>query len=581
MIKEKRLNSAFIFSLALGFVAVLTLSSAASGVNGFDEPIQFIGLASVLEHAQKVFQLKSPDFTAIHFNLEFYGIAPRIPGYLLWTVAKLFAKLIDPFENLGLSAHTGPGLRDAYRSGYFAISHIVSVSYLIGTSIVVNKVTKKLGVAHHEFAGVMTLFFPALLGFSLISVKDPAFAFFYSLYSYVMASSWEQLCGIAANGKQNDKSRQAYFHGFMAGLMVSTYASSLFLVIVSEAVMAAIFFRRYQCSFKKFINHLMIGAVIAGLTWFILSPPAWSQPLRFLIESVRFSLDGSQAWGGCTNFLSTCTRKGEDWSILKYLANWLFSTMPLLHLLGLGLAAVFSVAAIKDLALSRTRISAQVGKIETSKIFNPFLWAFALQASVIPIALIIKNGFIFDSVRHILFLLPPLTIFSYLGLTQAFAYCRGRAQRLVLTLATGIMAFSLAVNVILLHPYQYTYFNELAIARGVNWKNTDIDFYYASDAESLRNFMKTKVFKHFASEGGLDVKGAPPMENAYLVEHFPRKKGHKYFFTNHTREPGVSLRKDCEQAGKQVIRKQLIGPVNIYGTPQVCLASSYRDWDPF
>jgi hypothetical protein len=310
--RDKRLHSSFSFSFALGLITVLTLSSAASGVNGFDEPIQFIGLSSVLEHAQKVLRLQNPDFTAIQSNLEYYGIAARIPGYLLWTVAKLLAKLIDPFENLGISAHTGSGIRDAYRSGYFALSHIISVGYLIGSSIIVNKVTRKLGAAHLEFAGVMTLFFPALLGFSLISLKDTAFAFFYSLYSYILASSWQHLVGMPASENLNHERHQACFHGCVAGLLVSTYASSLFVVIVTEAVMAAILFRRYQCSIRKFTRHLMIGAMAAVLTWFILSPQAWNQPIRFLIESVRYSLDGSQAWGGCMNFLGTCPRKGED-----------------------------------------------------------------------------------------------------------------------------------------------------------------------------------------------------------------------------------------------------------------------------
>ncbi|MBD2551627.1 hypothetical protein H6G65_19030 [Microcystis elabens FACHB-917] len=53
MIKKQHYSS-FVFRLALGLVVVLTLSSAASGVNGFDEPIQFIGLTSTLAHAQKV-----------------------------------------------------------------------------------------------------------------------------------------------------------------------------------------------------------------------------------------------------------------------------------------------------------------------------------------------------------------------------------------------------------------------------------------------------------------------------------------------------------------------------------------------
>jgi hypothetical protein len=48
-IKNKDRYASLAFSFTLGLVVVLTLSSAASGVNGFDEQIQFVGLTSVLD----------------------------------------------------------------------------------------------------------------------------------------------------------------------------------------------------------------------------------------------------------------------------------------------------------------------------------------------------------------------------------------------------------------------------------------------------------------------------------------------------------------------------------------------------
>ncbi|MBD2550349.1 hypothetical protein H6G65_12295 [Microcystis elabens FACHB-917] len=350
---------------------------------------------------------------------------------------------------------------------------------------------------------------------------------------------------------------------------------------MSELLMAGIFLRGCRLSIGRFTKHIAIVATLAASIWFLLSPQAWNNPAHFILQSIHFSLDGAQAWGGCMNFLHSCPRKGEDWSVLTYLKDWLFSTMPLLHITGLIMAAFFIIAHITNFILRYKSKSFLWNDSGQRQVPTSFLLAFALQASVIPAVMIVSNGFIYDGIRHVLFLLPPLTIFSYLGLSKAFYRCTGKLQRLALYFATIVMAYLLLIDLILLHPYQYTYFNQLAIARGINWENTDIDFYYASDAESLRSFMKTEEFHQFASEGGLDVKGAPPMEHAYIAEHFPRQRGHKYFFTNHSREPGVRVRKDCRPVGKSVYRQQFFGPLNIYGTPQVCLATRYHDWDPF
>lgn len=573
--------STIISCISIGFVVVLALTSAASGVNGFDEPIQFLGLISVLEHGTKVLQLQNPDFESIHSNLEYYGIAPRLPAYILWSLVGFVKKVLDPFGDLGFGPPKGSGLGAAYRSGYFPLSHLVSVAYLIGTSLIVNRVSRKLGAPSPELAGTMTLLFPALLGFSLISVKDTAFAFFYSLYSFSLAAVWRQVDGKSDSEAQKRARRLCIQHGLIVGLLISITASSLFVMAISEAIMAGVFLRQNQTFWRRLARKLWIFFGSAAMAWFVLSPQSWNHPWQFLKQSIQYSLDGSQAWGGCMHFLNSCPRNGEGWSTWTYLNNWLFSTMPLLYILGLTFAAFLFIYGCLRLLLGRRPFPLQgCGAIVTLP-GSPYLWAFTLQASIIPGVLILSNGFIYDGIRHVLFLLPSLTILSYLGLSRALSFCTDKRQRNALSLIMFLLALPLVTDLILLHPFQYTYFNELALLRGISWKNTDIDFYYASDAESLRNFMRTKTFKQFAETGGLEIKGSPPLEHAYITEHFPRNRGHGYFFTNHSREPGVTLRKDCAPAGKPVFRKQLFGPANIYGTPQVCVASSYRGWNPF
>lgn len=576
----RKKTAAFIFFFTLGLVSLLAITSAASGVNGFDEPIQFIGLKSTLEHAESVWKFKNPDFNTIHSNLEFYGIAPRLPAYILWTIAKLMTKILDPSGNLGLSDHAGNSLVDAYKSGYFAISHLVSIGYLAGIALITNRVARKLGLHQPEIAGVMILLYPALLGFSLISVKDTAFAFFYSLYSYSLALVWQGWLHDPIQVRRKSWIIRICLHGCVAGILISITTSILFIVLLSELIFFFIFLFRHKILPLFFAKQATLAIGLAALSWLLLSPPAWLNPLSFLITSINYSLDGSQAWGGCMHFLNECPRKGDAWNTLSYMKNWLFSGMPLMHLLGLAFALGWICVAVLNLSLlAKSRLQRWLGNTWL-RLDSTFLLALVLQAFFIPATLLVVNGFIYDGIRHLLFIIPPLAIFSYWGVVQTLISVR-RRQRLLLSVVLILASLTLLIDLMLLHPYQYTYFNELAMLRGVNWKNTDIEFYYASDAESLRNFMRTDRFSAFASQGGIDVKGAPPLDHAYHVENFPRKRGHALFFTNHTREPGVMLRKDCEQAGKNVARKQLFGPFNIYGTPQVCSSSSYRDWDPF
>jgi hypothetical protein len=63
---------------------------------------------------------------------------------------------------------------------------------------------------------------PALLGFSLINIKDAAFAFVYSRGSHALASVWHQRRPVAASGEHREGRHQASFPACMAGLLVFT-----------------------------------------------------------------------------------------------------------------------------------------------------------------------------------------------------------------------------------------------------------------------------------------------------------------------------------------------------------------------
>jgi len=75
-----------------------------------------------------------------------------------------------------------------------------------------------------------------------------------------------------------------------------------------------------------------------------------------------------------------------------------------------------------------------------------------------------KDSVLYNGMRHLLFILPPMCAIAAWGLTQFHSWMKQARPRLVVP-AGSIFILTLlltAVQMVRLHPYQYIYYNELA-----------------------------------------------------------------------------------------------------------------------
>ncbi|MBI5368767.1 MAG: hypothetical protein HZA54_17155, partial [Planctomycetes bacterium] len=156
----------------------------------------------------------------------------------------------------------------------------------------------------------------------------------------------------------------------------------------------------------------------------------------------------------------------------RYLAQLLLLTLPLgtLALAGVGLAVAVRQArrAPRDAATGRFALTA-------AWLFLPPLYVAARRIPV------------YDGVRHVLFVLPALTVFAGVGADATARWARARGGR-----SGGIALAALAVALLApvdalvrLHPYQYAYFNALAGGTGGAWQRYDAEFWATSYKEAM------------------------------------------------------------------------------------------------
>jgi hypothetical protein len=167
-------------------------------------------------------------------------------------------------------------------------------------------------------------------------------------------------------------------------------------------------------------------------------------PLRALGELSRFSWDHPVRFEG-RDILST----ELPWT---YLPVWFANTLPEFY----GVAAILGIAGL--VAWRRTTA------IDMSRvILIVLLWI----SVILPVVLVIvRRSVLYDGVRHLLFVVPPLAIGLAIGAAAFFQHVRSRTAHAIAWIALILTAATTIADMVRLHPYQSVYFNRL-IAGGL------------------------------------------------------------------------------------------------------------------
>lgn len=246
-------------------------------------------------------------------------------------------------------------------------------------------------------------------------------------------------------------------HLLFAGLILGLSTSLRILGPAAGAIVSFIMLIEFRHkSIAPVIAYLLIGSSIAFLTW----PFLWGAPINRFLESM--TMMSEFPWGGQVLFDGILYYATE--LPIKYLPTLLLIqfTEPLILFFAGGFALVI--------------INIFKRKFIHRYVLILFLWFW------FPLIIIItKNPSMYDNFRQLLFLTPPIFIFSgifldriYISLNRFWLF----GVFILVSITPGI------ISGVRLHPYEYVYYNSLV--GGVSGANGrfELDYWATSFKEA-------------------------------------------------------------------------------------------------
>ncbi len=407
----------------------------------WDEPL-FYKYADALGYAYT-----PTNWISGHFDLnQAYGPSPddhktHGPGYLL--LGHYPTRLI---QLTGIS-----GLESWHLVN--ALTFVVGVFFVYGLS---------RRVAGRGAAAIGAALFatqPLLWGHAFINPKDVPFMVF---FAGAVWSGWQMVEQLAPEGRPRGwKSlRSMLLPAVLLGL-----ASSSRVLGPLSALLVVGYWAAQGLSLrdiKWMLIYISLGAGVMLATW----PYLWENPLNFVHA---FGLMAQNPTVLPVLFAGRIFP--ADQLPLKYLPFFLTATVtePVWPLFALGV-------------MGRARRAPRAG---TRGAVVPLLlaWLFIPLGYVLAI-----RPPMYDGMRHFLFMLPPAFIFAAAGLDILFAAFRGVWFRVVLAVAVLLAGL---INIALLHPYEYTYYNSLTKGTGGAFRQYETDYWLTCYKEAVEALQAT------------------------------------------------------------------------------------------
>jgi hypothetical protein len=378
------------------------------------------------------------------YHDRFYGVGFHIFSHGLGTVFnQVFGHLL-PFSEMGSRLIWG---------------HIASFLIFLGSGIVFRACLLSL-TRDHVIAslGMFTfLLWPYLFGHALMNVKDIPFLFGWLCCTYVAIRILEIPIQL---------SKSLVIHlvllGVLTGWLMSIRVSGV-LIFVEYFWFAIAWFlasrrtRQAPLSTSQMAGLLSLFLLPLILVLFIFYPILWHNPLE-LFEA--FAYMRSHPWQGDT--LTAGELIEPKTRLIFYITSWLLVKLPSFVILGL-LATVFVI--IRAVISAKDRSLAQPVSV------------LCLSVLTIIGLLIIQRVGLYNELRQVLFVAPLLMLIAIVALSLV---------------SRGLIIFLLAITSIFmlvddfdLHPYQYTYINEIA-RHTESGKKYETDYYGLAVAETAQ-----------------------------------------------------------------------------------------------
>lgn len=434
--RESSIYRLLFFVIALGLMFAMPILSRDAGMTG-DEKVNY-------DHAKLVYDYYSKgDKSAVDINTN-----PNLERTMLQYYGQ-------SFDNITYIVNKITGTDNPYESRH-AMNSLVGWLIILVTGLFLSHI---MGWRAAIFGMIFLFVSPRFLGHSYNNPKDIPFAFAY------LFTVFQTVLFIREMPKINLK-RLIYIALGIAmavsvrvgGVMLMAY---LFLFV--GVAYAASFSSKEYFSSKFWNGGFRLIAILGGIIilafyiGIILWPYAIEGPFKHSKESLdimtNFSVGLRQLFEG-NNIWS-------DKAPWYYLPKYIFMTIPILVIIGVGLVAIFSKPILKKI--------------------NGVVLFILIFACVFPVWYIIfKKSNVYGGWRHVLFVYPFLVMLASLGFEAGFRLIKNKYAQIAGLIVIGFMVFLPLKHIAKNHPHEYVYYNEFAGGVEKAYGHYEMDYYYHS-----------------------------------------------------------------------------------------------------
>jgi hypothetical protein len=363
----------------------------------------------------------------------------------------------------------------AYSADSYAVQHLViafvALLAVVATGLSAWLLTRDLAVSLFSAAALSAV--PVFIGHAMFNPKDIPTATGFTLLTTGCIVLLTSTNGITNRGlflTPQLWGAGLIFFGFWlgAGVRFALWLPFLLLTLITAATLW----------FKERGSKVLIAplAALLGLVAIAISHPHYL-PYWDIWVTRSLSNSANHVWGSGIGSLVSGQKMMGDALTWWYLPAWVFASLPLLLL---ALICFGTFIAIYQLFNRGLALSVKLA------IFLVLTQAFAL-----PLASVVAGAIMYNAQRQHLYMYPALAVLAGVGLkwlldksNQSKSANSARVWQWVIA---GTAAFALlypTIERLRLHPYEYTYLNEVATIGGINGR-WETDYYNASLREAI------------------------------------------------------------------------------------------------
>ncbi len=393
------------------------------------------------------------------------------------------------------------------------IRHLVTHLYFLFALFIFFKLLLKLFKSYYlSIIGVLFIYLsPRIFAHSFFNTKDIAFmsAFIISIYTMLRMID-----------EPNNK--RIIIHALASAFLIDIRIIGILITVItfSIAIMKKLF-----CNSKTFNSIALIKYSVFSIIFiFIFWPSLWFDPLLFVKSIFRMA---NFPWRYTNLFDGIFINANEiPW---YYIPTWIGITTPFFII---TLYITGSLSLFKNIIKSHNNTISSNNIVFLTLIFIPFdLW----------LLFVIISSVFYDGWRHLFFFYPLIVIGAIYGINFLNRLLKTNTKKTIFIGIIVVFIILSAKNIIKLHPYQQTYFNNIVSHDNnsirQNWEQDYWGLCYKEGFEKIYNLNSKSIIRVY-------VANIPGINNSKLVDENNSKfvlvdslSKADYFITNYRFHP--------------------------------------------